>query len=478
MYNVRGVRKWSTGANSSQSSALSNKTTQTRILPIDVSKIGQFRFTGTEQSFLDDWDIELDKETQSAVYLSKAAVSLRSSDIPIAFPTETVYGLGADATRSSAVRGIYKAKQRPADNPLIVHISSISQLRSLLEPKHESITATLEHLKLDRTDPDPIPQIYHSLIRKFWPGPLTILLPNPKGSKLAPEVTSNLPTFGARMPASLLALALIKLANVPVAAPSANASTKPSPTTAEHVLHDLNGRINMILDDGPCNIGVESTVVDGLSSPPLILRPGGVSIEQLRECPGWEEVQLGYQDASEQEVAPKAPGMKYKHYSPKAKVVLVEAGTGRRSSQEAVWSYSAQSRVKSIGILRTKHWKSVVPESVSNRRSDHRSAVNGVNGVANPSMKLLRSIQPTFQPDAPAAELEVQFSFQRKLEIWDIGLGREVEDIARALFAGLRELDLKNVDIIFVEGIPDGEGDATAAIMNRLRKAAEIEITA
>ncbi|MCJ1353938.1 MAG: hypothetical protein MMC33_003925 [Icmadophila ericetorum] len=474
MYNVRGVRKWSVGVNSS---APASRSTQTRILPVEVSRIGKFHFTGTDQSFLEDWDIELDKAAPSAAYLSTAAENLRNSDVPVAFPTETVYGLGADATRSSAVLGIYKAKQRPADNPLIVHVCSLAQLRSLLRPQNRLIATSLEHLKLSGTDSDPIPQIYHTLIRKFWPGPLTILLPNPESSALASEVTAGLPTFGARMPASLLGLALIKLANVPIAAPSANASTKPSPTTAEHVLHDLNGRIDLILDGGPCNIGVESTVVDGLSSPPLILRPGGVSIDQLRECPGWEDVQLGYKDASEQGMAPKAPGMKYKHYSPKAKVVLVEPSAGERSSEEAIWSYSTRSRVKSIGILRTKHWKSVVPEKVSTRRSDQKPATGAVNVITNPSIKLLRSIQPTFTQDTSATQLEVRFSFQRKLEIWDIGLGQDPEDIARSLFAGLRELDLRNVDIIFVEGIHDGDRDATAAIMNRLRKAAEVEIT-
>lgn len=408
---------------------------KTSILPVDVSWIGKFHFSGSCQSFLEDWHIEVDRDSPDAIHLLEAAEKLRSTDVPVAFPTETVYGLGADATRSSAVLGIYKAKQRPADNPLIVHICSLVQLRHLLQPHANSAltTAKLE----SKDDGDPIPAIYHSLIQRFWPGPLTILLSNPSDTILASEVTAGLPTFGVRMPSSRLALALINLADIPLAAPSANASTKPSPTTAAHVLHDLNGRIEVILDGGPCEVGVESTVVDGLSDPPLILRPGGISIELLRECQGWENVMKGYKDGSERGKAPRAPGMKYKHYSPRAKVILVEAGDGSgRLDSSIVRGYMAHG-VKSIGILRTRHWK-----------ADHFGTTL-VDGDGN-------------RLKAP--------------KIINISLGETTAGIARGLFSGLRELDQQGVDVIFVEGIDDSEGDAAAAVMNRLRKAAEVEV--
>ena len=409
--------------------------TRTRILPVDVSRIGRFHFRDSRRSFLEDWHIEIDRDSPDAKHVLEAAEKLRSTDLPVAFPTETVYGLGADATRSSAVLGIYKAKQRPADNPLIVHICSLAQLRHLLRPTGKTAPITPESQNMD--DGDPIPAIYHPLIHRFWPGPLTILLSNPPDTILAPEVTAGLPTFGVRMPSSVLALALIKIADIPLAAPSANASTKPSPTTAAHVLHDLNGRIEVILNGGPCEVGVESTVVDGLSDPPLVLRPGGISIEQIRECQGWKNVVKGYKDGSEKETAPRAPGMKYKHYSPRAKVVLVEAGVGSgRLDSSIVCDYLVHG-VKSIGILRTRHWKADQLETMS---------------------------------------VEVDANGLKAPKIIDIDLGETIASIARGLFSGLRELDQQGVDVIFVEGIDDCEGDAAAAVMNRLRKAAEVEI--
>ena len=336
-----------------------NDVFRTRILPVDTEDLGKFNDHGT----LEKWELP---STSSLAPLQKAAQLLKSSDIPVGFPTETVYGLGADATRSSAVKGIYKAKGRPSDNPLIIHVCDLTMLRSLL------VSSAVTNGNAESTDP--IPEIYKPLIKRFWPGPLTILLLNPNPSKLAPEVTAGLPSFGARMPDSPLALSLIRLAGVPLAAPSANASTKPSPTTAQHVLHDLKGRIEIILDGGHCQVGVESTVVDGLCDPPVVLRPGGVSIDQIRECHGWEQVVKGYKDQSEVGAyAPRAPGMKYKHYSPKAKVVLYEAASSRetevgrdanRGIPLEVWRIidahnkkdSKEAAPAGIGIVSTKHW--------------------------------------------------------------------------------------------------------------------------
>lgn len=234
---------------------------KTTVLPVDATKLGTLTAKNVQDDYLDDLEIELDPHSVDAQHLRRAAEQLKTSDIPVAFPTETVYGLGADATRSAATKGIYKAKQRPADNPLIVHFASLEQLRTLLRPKNDESTTNGTSTT---TTEDPIPPIYHPLITKFWPGPLTIILPNPPHSPLAPEVTAGLTTFGARMPRHPLALALIRTSGVPIAAPSANASTKPSPTAAEHVAYDLDGRIETILDGGPCDVGVESTVVDGL----------------------------------------------------------------------------------------------------------------------------------------------------------------------------------------------------------------------
>ncbi|KEQ94939.1 hypothetical protein AUEXF2481DRAFT_97878 [Aureobasidium subglaciale EXF-2481] len=355
---------------------------------------------------LEDWDLELDTSTQDGKNLQLAASHLKCSDIPVAFPTETVYGLGADATRSAAVKGIYQAKQRPSDNPLIVHIASLKQLRRLLSTSSSS------------PEVDPIPQVYHALIQRFWPGPITIILPVPENSELALEVTAGLRTFGARMPRDLLALALIKTADVPVAAPSANASTKPSPTAAEHVRYDLDGRIELIVDGGPCDVGVESTVVDGLSSPPAVLRPGGIGIDSIKTVPGWENTVVGYHDISlKGDAAPRAPGMKYRHYSPKAPVMLVEATGGTQPSSSDL--------ARQLGL----HAEEVQLEDVG-----------------------------------------------RSFTVWDMCIGPDTASVARGLFSALRELDRKNVDAIVVEGIDDEEGDIAAAVMNRLRKAAEVKV--
>jgi len=223
---------------------------------VDVDKVGVFTVKKIASDIIDELSLELASESIDAQHLQFAAHQLQTSDIPVAFPTETVYGLGADATRSNAVRGIYRAKQRPADNPLIVHFASLEQIRRILVPKEQHHKPHDADTHEKHRTADPIPEIYRSLISRFWPGPLTIILPNPPDSLLAPEVTAGLSTFGARMPRHMLALALIKLADRPIAAPSANASTKPSPTAAEHVEFDLCGRIQTILDGGPCDVGV------------------------------------------------------------------------------------------------------------------------------------------------------------------------------------------------------------------------------
>lgn len=447
---------------------------------MDASKIGQIILKEGADFVLENWDIKLDQDSEDIKHLQLAAHQLRDSNIPVAFPTETVYGLGADATRSEAVKGIYKAKQRPSDNPLIVHFASLRQLKDLLRGNTNGHT--------NGETQDPIPAIYKPLIQKFWPGPLTIILPTPTNSVLAPEVTAGLTTFGARMPRNLLALVLLKFANVPVAAPSANASTKPSPTAAEHVKDDLDGRIDYILDGGPCDVGVESTVVDGLSDPPAILRPGGISIEQVRQCEGWENVVVGYKDASEKgDSAPRAPGMKYRHYSPKAKVVLHEAESKIPDIKSFTQSLGSGS---SIGIIRTREWPLGLGQTelfasqedgngsraaVSNGShvsvQRENGSVTGNNATDHSVLQALANIIPIPRPIARQLSLA-------GTTVWDIHLGTTTEEIARGLFWALRDLDRRGVDAIFVEGISDGEGDGDdAAVMNRLRKAAAVEIS-
>ncbi|KAI0135061.1 translation factor [Daldinia grandis] len=436
----------------------------TQILRVPETELGKFRDRKDHEK-LGLWEVSQNKSPSIRI-LNEAAHYLRTENTPVAFPTETVYGLGADATRSAAVKGIYTAKKRPSDNPLIIHISDLEMLQSILAPENIPNGTT-------DTNHDRIPEIYKPLIERFWPGPLTLLLPNPVSSKLAPEVTAGLNTFGVRMPNSPLALTLIKLTGAPLAAPSANASTKPSPTTAEHVLEDLDGRIEFILDGGPCLVGVESTVVDGLCDPPLILRPGGVSMDELRSCPGWEKVQKGYEDQSEMgKSAPRAPGMKYKHYSPKATVILYEASFAARyngiqpqdvktliQGRESQQISRNGSDGLQIGVIRTRHWKPAAGLRCGDFKSETVKTQNG------------QEDHFTIELDVQEAELYDNTTEAPIGKLLDVSIGTDARSIAHGLFSALRELDRRGADLIFVEGTVDDE-DIGAAVMNRLRKAA------
>lgn len=415
-------------------------------------------------SSLDTWEISTEPAAQAVLApLREAAALLRESDVPVAFPTETVYGLGADATRSAAVRGIYAAKGRPSDNPLIVHVCDLDMLRGLLvqRPTDGTTTTTTngeesgdhEH---SNDEQDPIPAIYRPLLQRFWPGPLTVLLRLPDPSPLAPETTAGLPTFGARMPASSLARTLVRLAGRPLAAPSANASTRPSPTAASHVADDLGGRIALVLDGGACGVGVESTVVDGLCAPPVVLRPGGVSVAELRAVPGWEGVVKGYRDESEEgkkgegEAGPRAPGMKYKHYSPRARVVLFEARRGAAAEAVLDELRGLEGKKDVVGIIRTAKWDRIPGQEIDGEEANLDGA------AANGDADLGYSIS-TSSVDG--------------LKVLDIALGRTTKMVAQGLFSALRELDRRGADVIYVEGVEDRD-DIAAAVMNRLRKAA------
>ncbi|OAA54320.1 translation initiation protein sua5 [Niveomyces insectorum RCEF 264] len=514
---------------------------RTRILPVpDPVSLGQFRSAESASSssspsslpssitaHLDHWDAASSAPGLHA--LATAADRIRHTDVPVGFPTETVYGLGADATRSGAVRGIYSVKGRPSDNPLIVHICDLDMLRGLLGGPVADL-----------------PTIYRPLVARFWPGPLTILLPVPRPTQepataldaaatlpssqshpptwtLAPEVTAGLSTFGARLPASPLTCTLIRLAGVPLAGPSANASTRPSPTTAQHVVDDLSGRIEVVLDGGACGVGVESTVVDGLCDPPVVLRPGGISLAELRTVPGWERVERAYRDGSKttdaggqaakegsqeqngtnddaEEERPRAPGMKYKHYSPKARVVLYEKRAERAPSSAPVDLVQAiralrethvvrayvpgntmqEQKQKVVGIIRTGSWPSL-------RTSLHANDVNGhghesKNGSTTPQRHGFVQAEASRVDDAPSMTYDLsEYTMavnhavvdQRVVVlVLDLDLGRSPPSIAHGLFSALRDLDARGADVILVEGIDDGRDDIAAAVMNRLRKAA------
>ena len=232
--------------------------------------------------------------------IREAADIIRGGGL-VGMPTETVYGLGANALDENAVKRIFEAKGRPGDNPLIVHVSSVDEIAPLVRE---------------------IPDAAKKLMAAFWPGPMTLILP--KSDKIPAAVSAGLDTVGIRLPASEAACALIAAAGCPIAAPSANRSGKPSPTTAQHVFEDMDGRIPMILDAGACGVGVESSVIDATGETPVILRPGGITPEMV-------EAVLGAVAVDEHVMAPlaegdivRSPGMKYKHYAPQAKTVIFD----------------------------------------------------------------------------------------------------------------------------------------------------------
>lgn len=269
---------------------------------------------------------EADKQPLRA-QLQEAASLLGEGGL-VAFPTETVYGLGADARRTAAVERIFAAKGRPSDNPLIVHIAHRRQLDELVLP---------------------YPQLAATLMDRFWPGPLTIVLPVRPGV-LSPLVTAGLPTVGVRIPDHKAALELLELAGCPVAAPSANRSGRPSPTLAEHVLDDLDGRIDGVVDGDATGVGLESTVIELNGEHTIrILRPGGITREELQKAAPDAAVDSATVD--EPEAAPRSPGMKYTHYAPQGELQLVQG------APEAVIAYirsqveAAQQRGEVTGVL-------------------------------------------------------------------------------------------------------------------------------
>lgn len=263
------------------------------------------------------------------------AASLIKQGEVVGMPTETVYGLAANALNGEAVAKIFRAKGRPQDNPLIVHIADFDRIYELCPA---------------------VPPQAKALAEAFWPGPLTMIVP--KGDCIPQEVSCGLDTVGIRLPAHPLARDLIRAAGVPLAAPSANTSGRPSTTTAEHVLRDMDGKIAAILDGGPCGVGVESTVITLALDKPRLLRPGGITLEQLRAVLGEVEVDRALYEKIGEEVRVSAPGMKYRHYAPKAPVTVV-----RGDPQRAAEYIQKQINV-STGVLCFDEYRSYFPTCV------------------------------------------------------------------------------------------------------------------
>lgn len=342
---------------------------------------------------------KIDAEHMSSEDFKEAVELLRAGKL-VAFPTETVYGLGGDAYDKTASARIYAAKGRPSDNPLIVHIAEVSELETLARD---------------------IPEAAYELADRFWPGPLTMILN--KKDIIPKETTGGLDTVAIRMPSHPIARRLIQECGLPIAAPSANASGRPSTTKAEHVIEDLNGRIDMIIDGGSSDIGLESTIVDLTCTPALILRPGYITIEMLREViPDIAYDKAVIKRVRDDSIVAKAPGMKYKHYAPKGDLTIYEG-----SSEHVI--------------------------AAINKAAEEKAAAGYRVGI-------LASSEYADRYTAGTVEI--------------VGARADEESIASRLFDELRDFDKKGIEFIYAESFQsDNLGQA---IMNRLLKAAGYQI--
>jgi len=329
--------------------------------------------------------------------LSEAAELIREGKL-VGLPTETVYGLGANALNPDAVRDIFEAKGRPGDNPLIVHISAMDELRPLIscEPSPAALR----------------------LAEAYWPGPLTMIFPR---SEVVPlRTTGGLNTVAVRMPAHPVAQEVIRRAGVPVAAPSGNRSGRPSPTTADHMFEDMDGRIPMILDGGDCDVGVESTVVDMTGDVPRILRPGGITLEMIANICGACEVDSAVMRPLKKDEKPRSPGMKYRHYAPEGALTIYH-GEAEKVAYEICAAYD-------------------------------QAAADG----HHPLILALSDHHPLYGNRRVAS------------------LGHDAQEMAHAVFAALRNADGEHADVIFSEAV-EAEGIGLA-VMNRLGRAAAFHI--
>ena len=340
-------------------------------------------------------DLRDGKDVKEGLY--KAAEIIKNGGL-VAFPTETVYGLGANGLDENAVPKIYEAKGRPSDNPLILHISEFDEIKNIVKE---------------------IPDIAVVLADEFWPGPLTMVF---KKSDIVPyRTTGGLESVAVRMPSNKIARELIKTAGVPVAAPSANSSGRPSPTKADHVLSDLDGKIDMVIDGGTVDIGLESTIVDVTGEVPVILRPGFITEEMLSEAIGRVKTDDAVKNLSpDKDVKPKAPGMKYRHYAPQGKMTIYKGKPEK--VVKIINEETAKSEGKKTAVLATDETKRYYKADI----------------------------------------------------VISVGSREDSESIAHNLFDTLRSFDDMGAEIIFSEGFD--ESRLGFAIMNRLHKSAGYNI--
>lgn len=329
--------------------------------------------------------------------IAEAAALIRAGEL-VAFPTETVYGLGADGLNREAVAKIFQAKGRPGDNPLILHISALDQIAPLIACE--------------------LSPVAKKMADAFWPGPLTMIFP--KSARVPENVSAGLSTVAIRFPAHPDAQRLIAAAETPIAAPSANRSGKPSPTTANHVFEDMDGRIPLILDGGECLVGVESTVVDMTGSVPHILRPGGITAEQIAQVAGASEVDSAVMRPLAEGEKPRSPGMAHRHYAPNGQLTVFTGDSDR---------------------------------VIQRIQSEYDCA------KANGSRPLILSM-----------EAHVASYGDRRIE----SLGADETAMAHRLFALLRDADHMEADVLFAEGV-EAKG-VGLAVMNRLGRAAAFHI--
>lgn len=335
---------------------------------------------------------EVLKPTAEALF--EAGQRIRRGEV-VGFPTETVYGLGGDAGNDEAIERIFSAKGRPGDNPLIVHIADPDQIGTVIEGE--------------------LPEQARKLAEAYWPGPMTMILP--KGRNISFKTTAGLDSVGVRLPDHPVARAFIRAAGVPIAAPSANLSGKPSPTTAEHVRKDMEGRIPLILDGGESRVGLESTVIDVRSLPVRILRPGGITPQMVADVLGEVEVDGSVLRPLREGETARSPGMKYKHYAPDGSLVIVK-GSAQAAAREICALYDATEGEKCIFAL------------------EGNRALYGARRV--------------------------------------LSLGKDPAGAAHKLFGALREMDDRKVNAIFSEAV-EAEGIGLA-VMNRLGRAAAFHI--
>lgn len=340
----------------------------------------------------------LDANEPNGKIIEEVGRTIREGGL-VAFPTETVYGLGANALDSEAVKKIFIAKGRPQDNPLIIHVGS-TEIDEFVQE---------------------VPYIARRMMNRFWPGPLTLIMR--KSSKI-PDVTSaGLDSVGIRMPSNPVASELIRRAGVPIAAPSANISGKPSPTNIERCIDDLMGKVDYIIGGENCEVGLESTIVDCTVEPPCILRPGGITLEMLREIHPDIYIDPAIMKKVEKDFKPKAPGMKYRHYAPKAPVKIINGNLQKTIAKinEMVQNYIDRNEV--VGIMATEETKDSYPKGL----------------------------------------------------VLSLGSRKNMISVSQGLFETLRSFDDKKVDVIIAEAFE--EKGVGVAVMNRLKKSAGFDIT-